>query len=143
MSIAFTAFFAWVLGERLGERVGRAALLPLLSFGVGSVLFWAATLSASPGGDLRAYVLVKYLPPAITLLLLTLVPAPRRSLRIVLATLLLFGLASAFELLDAAVYRTTGGIVSGHTLKHLVAAVATAVPLLLLPRRPAPAAPPP
>jgi hypothetical protein len=38
--------------------------------------------------------------------------------------ILAYALAKAFELNDAEVFRFTGGLVSGHTLKHLAAALA-------------------
>jgi hypothetical protein len=135
MTVAFTAFFALVLGERLGAAVGRRALVPLLAVGIASVATWAATLAAIPGGDLRAYVVVKYVPPAVALLLLALVPEPRATRGPVLWTLLLMAAATAFELLDAPVHEATGGVVSGHTLKHLVAAAACATPLVWFARR--------
>jgi hypothetical protein len=135
MSVAFTAFFALVLGERLGDRVGRRALVPLVSLGIASVLHWSATLDARPGGDLRAYAVVKLVPPLLTVVLLVLVPRPRETRGPIAASLVLFGVATALELLDAQVLRATGGVVSGHTLKHLVAAAAAACLLAWVGRR--------
>jgi hypothetical protein len=56
MTIAFMAFLAIVLGERVTLRLGRVALAPLVALGVASVVAWRLT------GDLRLYVLVQYVP---------------------------------------------------------------------------------
>jgi hypothetical protein len=48
---------------------------------------------------------------------------------------LFYGLAKLFELFDHQVYQALGGVVSGHALKHLFAAGATACVLVILYRR--------
>src|SRR4051812_11888931 len=61
MSIGFTAFFAGLLGERLGRRAYRLLLWPLLGLGVASVLLWRAS-ELRGEGDLRLYLLVQFFP---------------------------------------------------------------------------------
>lgn len=124
MALAFGGFFALLLGDRFGDVVGRRALWPSLGFAVGSVAAWAATLGAPGADDLRPYAVAQYLPAltgVVCLLLLPPPPAPRRWL---LMALVAYGVAKGLEVLDAPVFRATGGVVSGHTLKHVAAAVA-------------------
>jgi hypothetical protein len=93
---------AWVLGV-------------LLALGTGSVLWWSVT------GDLRPYAVVKF-GPILYLLPLFFSSKRRKYLWFVIG---LFGLAQAFELADESIYSSF--ILSGHTLKHLAAGLATAV----------------
>lgn len=126
MTVAFSAFLALVLGERLGERVGRSALSPLVVAGLASVGYWAWSLGGAPGGDLRPYLLAKFFPGLAAVVLLLLVPEPRETRGPIAQSLALFAVATALEWKDKEVFRATGGLVSGHTLKHLVAAAAAA-----------------
>jgi hypothetical protein len=95
-------------------------LLPfLLAVGAGSVLLWH--LSEVDGhGDLRFYAAVQFYSAAVLLLTL-LVPAKytRTSDFAVIAAF--YFLAKILETADRQIF-ATGHIVSGHTLKHLVAA---------------------
>lgn len=117
MSVAFMAFLAIVVGEHRSARAARLALPWLLAAGVLSVLAWAWN------GDLRAYALVQFLPLLLTPAIALLYPA--RAGRWHGAALLLYALAKAAELADAPLYAALG--VSGHTLKHLLAAAGVAV----------------
>ncbi len=129
MTVAFMAFFAIVLGEHVDVRLARRALAPLVALGVASVVVWRAT------GDLRLYVLVQYLPMVLVPVIALAAPAALRPTGWLWALLVSYGAAKAFELLDAPVFRLTGGGVSGHTLKHLAAAAGIATFLAGLDRR--------
>lgn len=110
-------------------RIHRAPvpglLAGLLIVAVGSVLWWAWTESMGRG-DLRPYLLLQFAP-------LVLVPlwqwihrepaAERWGFGLAIA---LYAAAKVFELQDHAVLEFTGGV-SGHTVKHLLAAAAGAV----------------
>ena len=140
MTLAFMAVFAIIIGEHVSPRLGGRLLLPLLLFGAFSVLYWRATDSGN-GGDLRLYVIVQYLPmlliPAIVLLYRSALQ-PTSCLWALLGS---YGAAKALEFLDAPVFRATG-FVSGHTLKHLAAALGVSFLLLgIVRRRPAPVDP--
>ncbi len=138
LAVAFMAFFAIMIGERTSMRAGLTLLLPLMLLGTGSVVYWH--LSELHGaGDLRPYLFVQLFPlAAIPLLMLLFAPRYTRSADLV-AALLCYVLAKGLELLDTQVY-AQGGLVSGHTLKHLVAALGGAwILYMVVKRRPAPA----
>ncbi len=124
MSLGFAALSALVLGERLGARIGRVALMPAVVLGVASVCLWAASLDGHGGDDLRVYAFVQYFTLLTLVTLLVLVPEPRATRRFLFHAVLAYGLAKLLEQLDGTVLRATGGLVSGHTLKHVAAAVA-------------------
>lgn len=125
MGLAFGAFFALLLGDRLGPRAGRAILGPAVVLGPASVLLWWASRSWTPGGDLRLYGVAQFLPAVSGVLLLALVPPTDRAARAALwAGLLGYAAAKALEAADEALWRASGGLLAGHALKHVAAAVA-------------------
>lgn len=122
MTIAFMGLFSMVLADRVDLR-WRKALLPLLVVGVASVAYWGWT-EAQGAGDLRPYALVQFLPMFLIPLVLMLYPAPRKDLGCYIGLICCYGLAKLLEYFDAPVFELTG-LVSGHSLKHLAAALAT------------------
>jgi hypothetical protein len=119
MTIVFMSMVAAVIMERVSVRAGLWLLPLLLAVGAGSVLLWH--LSEVDGhGDLRFYAAVQFYSAAVLLLTL-LLPAKytRSSDFAVIAVFYL--LAKILETADRQVFEV-GHIVSGHTLKHLVAA---------------------
>lgn len=140
MTLAFMAVFAIIIGEHISARLGRRLLLPLLVFGAFSVLFWRLSDSGD-GGDLRPYLIVQFLPMLLIPAIVILYRPALEPTRYLWALLGCYGLAKALEFLDAPVLNLTG-VVSGHTLKHLVAGLGVYCLLLgLMRRRAAPAEP--
>lgn len=128
MTLVMVGFFSVVLLDRV-TTAAAAWCLPLLSLlGLGSVLQW--WWSESRGhGDLRWYLLFQSLVILVGLLLLVLFPTVKiegtRALVIAVGANIA---AKVFEMLDKPIYHV-GGMVSGHTLKHLSAGLGF-VPLL-------------
>jgi hypothetical protein len=125
MTVVFAGLVAAQLAERLGPAVGRVALPSLLLFCPATVAYWAWTESRGVG-DLRWYAYAQFFP-------LLFVPAlwatsPRRYDRTgdLVAAAVWYAVAKAAEALDRPIYDALGGFLSGHTLKHVAAAVATA-----------------
>lgn len=124
MAVSFMAFFAAVIAELVSDRLGRALLGPLVAVGVASVLYWIFTEQRG-AGDLRAYALVQFLPMLLIPVLLMLYPRPRGYLQYILALVACYAVSKGLEFADTEIFRM-GEIVSGHTLKHLAAALAPA-----------------
>jgi hypothetical protein len=127
MTIAFMGFFAAIIGEYIKVDFGRKALVPLLLIGIGSVVYWAVTEN-SGHGDLRPYALVQFLPMLLIPLILILFGSDRMASRYVWLMIAAYALSKIFEAIDVPVYEI-GHLISGHSIKHVVAAVA---PLILL-----------
>jgi len=139
MSALFMAWLAIQFTERAGLRVGLPLLPSLLAAGLVSVFYWGAT-EAAGRGDLRAYGVVHFYPVLLIPLLLAVFPARYTRQGDVLAVLGFYGAALAAEWADRPLFMLTGAV-SGHTLKHLLAALAAAWALrMLVRRRPLPAA---
>jgi hypothetical protein len=133
MTVSFMALVAIVIGEHIDPRWGRRLLWPLVAIGIASVLYWAVG-EARGQGDLRPYVLVQFLPLLLLPLVLLLWRSAFGEARHLWALIGLYALAKAFELADGALY-AVGGLISGHSLKHIIAAVAMAMLLRALLRR--------
>lgn len=126
MATGFAALVSIVLAERADLRTGLRLLGPLLALGAGSVLFWRAT------GDLRPYLAGQLF----TILLLALALAFRSrypDTPAFAATLGLYLGAKVTETLDAPILAAIG--VSGHTVKHLLAAAGVGVLAWAIARR--------
>lgn len=122
MTVAFMGLFAAMIAERIGLRAGLALLGPLLVVGMGSVLWWHAG-EQQGRGDLRAYGLVQFFPLLAIPLLAWLFPARYTHGGYWGLAVLVYAAAKGLELADARVL-ALGGVVSGHALKHLGAALA-------------------
>ena len=133
MTLVFMGLFASVIGELLGPRLANQLLLPLLVTGIASVLWWAWTESIG-AGDLRPYGLVQFLPAILIMLMLIMYPTPQHYVPYIVAMLLLAGLAKVCEQFDWEIYWKLGWI-SGHALKHLLGAAASASVLMMLYQR--------
>ena len=121
MTIGFMALFSLIVRDRLSERLGRRALAPLLALGASSVLYWYAT-ELQGAGDLRFYYVIQFLPMGlIPLILLTGPGAGGLRASWIWATLAIYLVAKQAESHDRMLFEATGGL-SGHSLKHLVAA---------------------
>ncbi|MBC7957635.1 MAG: alkaline phytoceramidase [Cytophagales bacterium] len=113
------------LGERFDERWSIArTLLGALAASSVAVACWAAF------GDLRAYVFVQFLPMLLIPTALMLKVKPRTPHAVPASAwwsaLGLYGAAKLMELADHAMLEALGSV-SGHSLKHLLAAAAAAV----------------
>lgn len=121
MTIAFMALFAMILADCVHAYLGRVLLLPLVFLGLCSVWYWH--VSESQGrGDLRPYTLVQFLPLFWTLLFLVLNPLKWLRKPYVWLALCSYLLAKLAEHFDQVIFEMTK-LTSGHTLKHLFAAI--------------------
>ena len=133
MATGFMALLVTLLVERIGPKIGLRLLPFLLLTGVGSVLhwYWSEQLGA---GNLNFYIVVQFCSLLIILLLVTFFP-PRYSrgtdIYMVIAW---YGLAKLAELADQEIY-ALGQVISGHTAKHLLAALAVYWILRMLQKR--------
>jgi len=129
MSLAFMAVFTLILGDRVNPALSRTLLGPLLIIGAATVFYWAWT-ERHGVGDLRPYALVQFLPFLLVALILWLYPGSRESTAWVWWSFLMYFLAKLAEQFDTPVYRAVG--ISGHTIKHLLSAVAVLFVLFAL-----------
>ena len=128
LTVGFMGLFIALLGEYISNRF-RALLLPAVILGVFSVLYW------SWFDDLRLYIWVQMVPLLIVPFVMLLFPAKYSHQWLIFVGALLYGSAKLTELGDKVVFAATQGIISGHTLKHLLAAAGCWAIFLALKRR--------
>jgi len=133
MTIAFMSLLAATIAERISSKAGLLLLAPLMSIGAGSVIYWHSS-EQSGNGDLRPYILVQYYAALIIVLIVMMFPSRLMRSSSLAGALFFYAFAKVLELLDSPVF-SFGGIVSGHTLKHLSAAVSVWFILHMLRRR--------
>ena len=134
MTVAFMALLSAFITDRIHARLGVAVMLPLLlSIGIGAVVYWHLS-EAAGRGDLAPYGLVQFFPLLAIPLICVLFPGRRTTGKHVVYLVLWYALAKLCELLDGEIYALLGNTVSGHSLKHLMAAAAAAVVLAMLRR---------
>lgn len=129
MTLAFASLVSAVIAEHLRLSYERVLLPLAIAAGLASVGWWVYT------DDLRFYAWVQFAPFAALLLALLLYPGRYSHRSLFGWGLACYGLAKVFEFSDQALYAATAGTVSGHTLKHLMAAAAAFCVYLMLVRR--------
>ncbi len=133
MSIAFMALSSAIVADRINADAGNGWLLGVLLFlGVASLVYWDWTESLGRG-DLRFYGFVQFYPMLALPIICWLFRECRYTpVRYIVWLIAWYGLSKVLEFFDAAVFELTGNLVSGHSLKHLAAAVATFMVLRML-----------
>jgi hypothetical protein len=134
MAMGFMGLLAAVLSERVAPALASQTLVPLVGAGIGSVLYWHWTDLAGRD-DLRLYGLVQFGSLALLLALCLLLRSRYTRGNDMFAVVALCALAKLLEGLDKQAF-ASGGVISGHTLKHLTAALACyfVVRMLMMPR---------
>jgi hypothetical protein len=130
MSIGFMGLVTAMVAERIGVPVARRLFVPLLVAGALTVVYWGWS-EGRGAGDLRPYLFVQFGSLLVVVLLLVLYRGRYGGGGYVAAGLAAYLAAKVFEAGDQAVLAMTG-IVSGHTLKHLAAAVAVGCLVVML-----------
>lgn len=133
MSMAFMAISAAVVADRIDARAGNGWLLVvLLVIGVASLIYWNWTESMGRG-DLRFYGLVQFYPMLALPVIVWTFPDHHYILgRHLIWIVLWYGLSKLLEHFDQGIFELSANLVSGHSLKHLAAAVATWVAFRML-----------
>lgn len=120
MTITFAGAFASVGAAKYPRAWSTRLLGLMLLSGPMSVVWWAVS------GNLAWYVAVQFgglLWLAVSLFALRTRREQQPYVRAWLWALLCYGFAKGFELGDGVIWQSSGGLLGGHALKHLVAAL--------------------
>jgi len=129
MTFVLAGLVAALVSEQFDLRHERYILLPAIVVGAISVGWWYRT------GDLRLYIWVQAIPLLAIAVLFVLFRATYTHRRYLVYGLGLYLLAKVAEYYDREVFSFTGNMLSGHSLKHLLAAAAMFLVYLMLRRR--------
>lgn len=122
MTLGFMALLSAMLSERISVGVARRLFVPLLAVGALSVFYWSWT-ERQGAGDLRLYGLVQFGSFLVIGLLLLMYRGIYTGVGFLVAALATYAAAIGLDRTDHQVFGI-GHVVSGHTLKHLIAAAA-------------------
>jgi hypothetical protein len=117
MTVVFMPLLAATYAERLRWR-SDLPLLGLTLLGIGSVVYWKLS------GNLTPYLLAQGGAVLLMLLALVALPTPWTGRRMLWPALGCYAVAFLCEKFDVKIFQATQGVISGHTIKHLVAAAA-------------------
>lgn len=134
MVIIFMSFFALIIYDRIGNKIGYKTFIFLNVIGIITVLYWY--LSERTGnGDLRWYGMVQFFPIIAIPLILFLYKSPFNHSKEVIPIFIFFGLAKLAETFDNEIFHMLNNMISGHSIKHLLMVAAEYYILVLLRRR--------
>jgi hypothetical protein len=125
MALVFMAFLSSVIASWIDINAGAKLFIPLLLMGISSVIYW--NYSELKGhGDLRFYGFVQFFPILIIPLIFVLFrnPENNKSLFLLVWVIVWYLVAKLLETFDSGIYTYTN-FISGHSLKHIAAAIAT------------------
>ncbi|KAK4777630.1 hypothetical protein SAY87_017817 [Trapa incisa] len=129
MTIAFTSIVAIFIIERVDEQKGMISIVPLLLAGALSILYWRFF------DDLRPYAVIQFVPCIAIPIMAILLPPMYTHSTYWLWAAAFYLIAKIEEAADKPIYTWTHHVVSGHTLKHLCAAMVPVFLTLMLAKR--------
>lgn len=134
MTVAFMALFAMILGERVIVSYKNIVLWFLVGCGIAAAFYWSWT-EAKGQGDLRPYIIVQFLPIILMPLIMILFTKKYLSNYFLISAFVWYLVAKILEHYDHQLQDLIG-IIGGHPLKHIAAAIAAlcivcAVPVIM------------
>lgn len=123
MALVASAFVGSVFADRFGARAGTWALAALLPVLLGALIYWQSTFAPGPD-NVWPYFVTLYGSLGFALIAMALFPSRYTHARAAWVTLAIYAVAMAFDdWLDTPLYLASG-VLSGHSLKHMLVAVA-------------------
>jgi hypothetical protein len=116
MSAGFMALYVILLSEHVSEKCEKTLPAAVL-LGLASVMVWVITT------DLRLYFWIQFSSFLTIPMILLLYPSRFSHKYIYALTLGAYGLAKIVEVKDVLVFEQTHHLISGHSLKHILAAI--------------------
>lgn len=116
MSVGFMALYVILLSEHVSEKLEKTLPVAIM-LGLASVMVWVLTT------DLRLYFWIQFSSFLTIPMILILYPSRFSHKSFYVYTLIAYALAKIVEVKDEYVFELTHHVISGHSLKHILAAV--------------------
>ncbi|MFK7816238.1 MAG: hypothetical protein AB8B92_07875 [Gammaproteobacteria bacterium] len=129
MAIGFMALFVIVVTDYVHQNLGKWLLLPMCLVGILSVIYWHIT------DDLRFYAWVQFVSMALLLIIIFVYKPNHLQPKYLIYAYIFYALSKLTEYFDKQIFEMIDQLVSGHTIKHLLASIATFCFYILLKRR--------
>jgi hypothetical protein len=125
MAIIFMAFLSITIAECVGQQTAKILLLPLIIFGISSVLWWYYSENQG-SGDLRMYGFVQFYTIYIIPVIAFYFPSGlfKKGIHSLLWVNVTYAIAKISEQFDKEIFTITH-VISGHSLKHIAATFST------------------
>ena len=120
LSLTFAVILAMLASIRISERSGFHTLAELIILAPLSVLLW------NYNGNLTPYAVLQFGGIIIIVLTLLLTKAQKQS-PCFASLIILYGFAKVAEFYDVEIFNLSQNLISGHTLKHLIGALAVLI----------------
>ncbi len=117
MAIGFMAIFALVLADYIHPKIESWLLIPMCILGIFSVYYWHQT------DDLRLYAWVQFCTLSILALVLFLYRPNTFRTKYLVYAFIFYALSKITEYFDPQIFHYSQHIISGHSIKHILAAV--------------------
>ncbi|NQY06224.1 MAG: ceramidase domain-containing protein [Flavobacteriaceae bacterium] len=126
MTLVFMPFFSFIIALFITNKYHATQLLLLTLIGVLSVLYWIiGEHRCESCGDLRPYALVQFLPMVLIPLILLLFKKTNQQLKYLFLVFIFYGIAKVCETYDKHIFDLLNELLSGHSIKHFMATIAT------------------
>lgn len=129
MTIGFMGLFVAILAEYVNVWLGKFLLVPALLLGSSSVLYWHWF------DDLRFYFWIQLIPLLTVPVVMALFRPKCSHQWLLMVALVCYVLAKITEACDREVFVFTQSLISGHSLKHLLAVLSCFSVLMMLKTR--------
>lgn len=117
LAVMFMSLVVAVLSEHIDSRFDKLLLGPMVLIGLLGVIYWAIF------NDLRFYIWIQLTPMILIPVLLIFYASKYSSTRYLWLTFIFYLLAKIVEIYDKEIFLFNGGNISGHSLKHIFAAM--------------------
>ena len=121
--IALAALLSATLVERVDRTAGLWALPVFMTLAALSVWYWHWT-EVQGRGNLNFYIVTQFYSILLIVWISARFPSRYNHAGDIYQVIALYGVAKVAEMLDGEIFIWTDGLISGHTLKHLIAAYA-------------------
>jgi len=129
MAVGFMALFVIILADYVNHKLEKWLLVPMCLLGVASVIYWHLT------DDLRIYAWVQFASLALLLIIIFTYKPNQLDTKYIVYAFVFYVLSKIVEYYDQEIFKLLDEVVSGHTIKHLLASAATFCLYILLKRR--------
>ncbi|MGK0368066.1 MAG: hypothetical protein ACI9QD_001206 [Thermoproteota archaeon] len=117
MTIGFMGLFTAMISTYINPKVEKPLLIFSILFGFASVYYWHLY------DDLRIYFFVQFMPLAVLPMILIMFKSPVVKPKFLGFALIFYVLAKVVEYKDKVIFSGFSELLSGHTIKHLLAAI--------------------
>ena len=120
LTLVFTFILAMLANVRISERSGFHTLAELIILAPLTVLIW------NYNGNLTPYAVLQF-GGIIIIVLTLLLTKPQKQSPCFASLIILYGFAKLAEFYDVEIFKLSQNLISGHTLKHLIGAIAVLI----------------